>query len=180
MKEKTLKSREIYRGSFLDFYEDIIEKEDGQTAKRVVIRHPGAAAILALDDRGNILLTQQFRYPIDAYTLEIPAGKIDQDESSLMCAIRELEEETGYHPETIEHVMFFHPCLGYSDEGIDLYLAKNCKKVDYPRHMDDDESIDVVLLNPHDIAQMLESGTITDGKTWIALLYYLNHQEKDT
>jgi len=174
MNEKTKSSQRVYQGSFLDLYEDEVELQNGKTAKRVVIKHPGAAAILAIDQQGHVILTKQFRYPIKEITLEIPAGKRDLNETYLDCAKREFEEETGYKVGQISHLFFFHPCLGYSDEGIELFIAKDCYLASNPLSMDPDEHIEVTLVEPDQISSLLHSGQITDGKTIIALLHYLS------
>lgn len=175
MKETTMKHKKKYECSFLTLYEDDVLLFNGKKGKRVVINHPGGACVLPVLPDGKIILTKQFRYPIKQVTIEIPAGKKDDiNEDSLACAIRELEEETGYASDHIEHMYTLHPCLGYSDEKLDIFIARDCYKVIQPKPMDDDENIDLLIVDIPEIKQMLKDKVITDGKTIIALQYILS------
>ncbi|PKK93607.1 MAG: ADP-ribose pyrophosphatase [Tenericutes bacterium HGW-Tenericutes-6] len=186
MIEKRLKRQHKYTCSFLDLYEDDV-LVNGLEKKRVVIKHPGGAAVLPITKEGTILLTKQYRYPIEKVSIEIPAGKKDRlEEDALTCAKRELEEETGYQSNHFEHLYDLHPCLGYSDELLIIYIAYDCEKVLNPRTQDDDESIEVMEIKIDEIENLLKSGIITDGKTLIALQYILwtkgvmHHEENKT
>ncbi len=174
MKESTLKRSKMYECSFLTLYEDDVKLESGMKSKRVVIKHPGGACVLPITKDGKVILTKQFRYPINQVSIEIPAGKKDDAlENSLTCAKRELEEETSYQSDHYEHIFTLHPCVGYSDEKLDIFLAIDCYKVEQPRPMDEDEDIDVMIVDRLEIKNLLKNGSITDGKTIIALQYYL-------
>jgi len=174
MREKKLKSKEIFTCSFMTLYEDDVRTDSGIETKRVYIKHPGAAAILPITKDGKIILTKQFRYPIYDISLEIPAGKKDSiDEDPYTCALRELEEETGYISTDIEHLYTIYPCLGYSDEIIDIYLARDCVKKDNPLPQDADEQIEIIFYNEMELLELLKQKKIRDGKTIIALQHYL-------
>lgn len=174
MKEKKINSKEIFSCSFMTLYEDDVLLDNGNETKRVYLKHPGAAAILPITIDGKLILTRQFRYPIDAVSLEIPAGKKDfMNEDPMSCAIRELEEETGYITNEITHLFTIYPCLGYSDEIIDIYLAINCIKKDNPRPQDEDENVVIELYSKEDAYHLLSQKMIRDGKTIIALQHYL-------
>ena len=174
MKETTLKHEKKYECSFLKLYEDDVLLNNGKVSKRVVVEHPGGACVLPILPDGKIILTKQYRYPIKEISVEIPAGKKDDiSEDSLLCATRELEEETGYASKEIEHMYTFYPCVGYSDEKLDIFVAKNCYKVISPKPMDDDENIDLLIIEKHEVKQLMDEKKITDGKTIIALQYYL-------
>ncbi len=176
MNEKTKRSQLKYECSFLKLYEDEVELKNGRTSQRIVLKHPGGASVLPMTQDGKIILTQQYRYPISHVSIEIPAGKKDHvHEDGLTCAKRELEEETGYISNEWELMFQFHPCVGYSDEKLDIFIAKNCTKKHMPKAMDEDEDIDLLLINPEDIPALLKSNVITDGKTLIALQYYMLH-----
>lgn len=174
MSEKRLKSTLKYACSFLELYEDHVELSDHKTASRVVIKHVGGASVLPLTSDNKVILTTQYRYPINQLSIEIPAGKRDFiEEDGLSCAKRELEEETGYQSDHFEHYMTFFPCVGYSDEKLDIFIAKNCYRVINPRRMDEDENISIMILDKQEVKKLLHDGRITDGKTIIALQHYL-------
>ena len=137
-KEKTLNTKQIYECFFMKLFEDEVELPNKQKSTRIYIHHDGASAVLPVTREGKILLIKQFRYPIKDVTIEIPAGKKDEpDEDGLICAKRELEEETGYTSKDISRIIDIHNCLGYSDELIELFVAKKCTKMDHAPHMDD-------------------------------------------
>lgn len=174
MKETTLKHEKKYECSFLSLYEDDVLLANGKNGKRVVIKHPGGACVLPILPDGRIILTKQYRYPIKQVSIEIPAGKKDAiDEDSLICAKRELEEETGYVSNHISHMYTFYPCVGYSDEKLDIFIAKDCYQIMHPKPMDEDENIDLLIVDKHEIKEMLSEKKIKDGKTIMALQYYL-------
>lgn len=179
MRETRIKREKKYETSFLALYEDDVRLSNDTIRKRVVIKHPGGACVLPVLPDGNVVLTLQYRYPIESIMIEIPAGKKDFfGEDSLTCAKRELEEETGYISDDYEHLFTLHPCVGYSDEVLDIFLAKNCIKKDNPKAMDDDEDIEVMIVNKEQIKALLRDGQITDGKTLVALQYYLMRENR--
>ncbi|MCR3907063.1 MAG: NUDIX hydrolase [Tenericutes bacterium] len=174
MIEKKKSSRKIYECSFLELYEDQVVLSNDKVTQRVYIKHPGGAAVLPIRTDGKIILTKQFRYPVGHMTIEIPAGKKDdQNEDGLTCAKRELEEETGYVSTDFKHIYTLHPCLGYSDEALEIFVALNCVKKENPITSDEDEFIETLYLDKKEVSTLLASQTITDGKTIIALQYYL-------
>lgn len=167
--EATLHSDTVYRGSFLRVYADRVRLPDGGTAVREYVRHPGAAMMLPLLDARTVVLVRQFRYPAGMHFIEIPAGKIDAGEDPLATAKRELVEECGYQARDWRHLATLHPCIGYSDERIELYLARHLTYVGHSR--DDGEFIEV-LPTPVDTAlEWLRQGLITDAKTVVGLLW---------
>lgn len=178
MREKTIGRRSVYDNAFLSIHEDDVLLKDGKQAKRIVIDHIGAACVLPITDRGEVLLIEQYRYPLDEIVYEIPAGKKDEkDESTRACAMRELEEETGYQSEKLIFIHEIYPCVGYSNEKIDFYLALDAKKIDFPRSPDGDEFINVIGCDKTKIERLFKDKRIKDGKTIIALQHYLNHYD---
>lgn len=176
MKEKTLSSREVFKGKVLNVYVDNIELSDGRKTIREVIRHCSAAAVLAINEKGEVLLEDQFRYPYDAVLTEIPAGKGDPGEDSRTTAIRELEEETGYRAGNIELLGEFYPSVGYTDEVIGIYLATDLKKTE--QHLDEGEFLDYYFISLEEFKRRVRGGEIKDGKTVAALAYYLLKKEE--
>jgi ADP-ribose pyrophosphatase len=174
MEEKTVKSTLVYQGRILDVYEDEVIVSNGNEAKRVVIKHNGAAAILPITKEGLIVLTRQYRYPLKQITLEIPAGKLDSvDEASFDCAKRELEEETSFQSNDITFMLKIHNAVGYSNEFIDIYLARDCFVVEDALEADEDEVLENVIVSVEEALDLIESGKITDVKTIVAIYQYM-------
>lgn len=170
MKEKTLKSKNVFSGKLLHLYVDEVELEDGHKATREVIRHCEASAVLAIDDQERVLIEKQFRYPYGEEILEIPAGKADHKEDPMETAKRELAEETGYNASSWLHLGDMYPSCAYTDEVIHIYLAQGLKPG--IRHLDEGESLDYRFVMMADLKTMVKDGLIKDGKTLAALAFY--------
>ena len=171
MKEKTIASKEVFKGVVLDVFDDEIQLPNGKKSHREVIRHCQAAAILAINEKGEVLLEDQYRYPYDAIITEIPAGKADPNEEPLTTAKRELEEETGYQARKIQELGLFYPSVGYTDEAIHLFLAEDLYKTH--QHLDDGEMLNYYFLPLDEVLKKVRSGEINDGKKLAALLHYV-------
>jgi ADP-ribose pyrophosphatase len=117
------------------------------------------------------ILVKQYRHPIGAYTLEIPAGKLNKGEDPLACALRECEEEAQVRPLYTRHIHSIHNCLGYSDEVIHLYIGYDCETVLKPKEKDADEYFDIKAYTKDEILMMMKDGRITDAKTLITLYH---------
>ena len=174
--EKQLTSECVFKGKILDLYLDTIELPNGNTATREYIKHVGAACVVPVDDEGNVIVEQQFRYPFNAVLTEIPAGKLDsKQEPHLEAALRELREETGY---TAEHMIYlgeYYPTCAYSDETIHMYLATGLSLGE--QNLDEDEFVAVEKVPLATLIDRIMAGDIKDGKTQTALLkayMYLN------
>src|SRR3970282_973926 len=127
--EHTLSSKTVYRGRLLHVLEDEVRLSDGRIARREYVRHPGAATVVPFLDTGTVMLVRQYRYALARHFYEIPAGKIDPGETPLQAARRELREECGYEAREWRRLTTIHPCIGYSDERIELYLARGLTHV---------------------------------------------------
>lgn len=174
MKETTKSSKIVYECSFMKLYEDQVILDNQKSSQRVYIKHPGAAAILPITKDNKIILVNQYRYPIQKVNLEVPAGKKDdENEDSLECAHRELEEETGYITSNMEFFKRIYPCVGYSNEYVDLFIAKNCEKIKNPKAMDADENIECVFLSLDEVKHLIKTDQFGDAKTLILLQGYL-------
>ena len=136
---------------------------------REVIEHPGAAAILSIED-GKVLLVRQHRFP-HGYVLEIPAGTLEKGEKPLKCAYRELREETGYTAKKMTPLIKYYPSIGYNTEIIHCFVASGIKKVG-SLQLDHDEIMSVVKIDFKKVVKMIISGKITDSKTICAVLTY--------
>lgn len=169
--EKTLSTKIVYKNNFLTFEELEVQLPDGNIGSRSVIRHPGAAAVVAITEENKILFVEQYRKTIDKITLEIPAGKIDKGESPEKTVIRELEEETGYIAKEVELLGNIMTAQGFSDEIIYLYKATNLKKG--KKQGDADEFINLKEFTFDEVKTMIKNGEINDSKTLSALLYMM-------
>ena len=177
MKETTLTTKKVYECSFMSVYEDDVILPNQKTSQRVYIKHPGGAAMLATTKDDQIILIKQFRYPLEEIIYEIPAGKMDVDgEDFKACAIRELEEETGYISDQIDFLYQIYPCVGYSDEIIEIYRAKQAYLKDHPKQSDEDEFVKPYLYTKDEVKNLLLKGEIKDGKTIIAIQSWLNEK----
>lgn len=166
--ESELHSEVVFDGSLLEIRRDAVRLPDGREATREYVRHPGAVVVLAQLDDGRLVFERQFRYPLRRSFLELPAGKIDPGEDALAAAKRELLEETGYRAREWRHLLTTYPVVGYSDERIELYLARDLEHVGHA--LDEGEFLDVFALPLDQALQWVKSGRIVEAKTIIALL----------
>jgi ADP-ribose pyrophosphatase len=171
MKETTVRTKKIYTSDFLDIREDTVLTYQKNHATRIVIEHSGASALLPVTKDHTYILVKQYRHPIGAYTLEIPAGKLNKGEDPLACALRECEEEAQVRPLYTRHIHSIHNCLGYSDEVIHLYIGYDCETVLKPKEKDADEYFDIKAYTKDEILMMMKDGRITDAKTLITLYH---------
>ncbi len=176
LREHCASSEEVYSGKFLHLKKDIVKLPDGNSTFREYLIHPGAVAIMPILNDGRILLERQFRYPVDAAMIEIPAGKLDPDEDPLLCAQRELLEETGYSAKSWEFLGRIHPVISYATETIDIYLAKDLTLGE--RSLDEGEFLDVFAATLDEMHAWIASGKITDVKTIISV-YHLARRLKE-
>ncbi len=147
---------------------DQVQLANGNISQREYVTHPGAVVVVPMLANGHVVLEKQFRYPLQQVFIELPAGKMDSGESMLATGQRELKEETGYTAGQWVKLGLQHPCIGYSNEVIHIYLAWQLLAGQHQR--DNDELLEVFDASFQDCLNMIENGQITDGKTMIALL----------
>ena len=166
--EHKIDSTMLLDGKLLKVYRDRVRLPDGGESEREWIDHPGAAAVVPLLDDGTVILVRQFRYPVGAEFIEVPAGKLDYaGEPPEYVARRELEEETGWKAGRLTSLGAFHMAIGYSNEVIHCYLARDLEEVG--SKLDSDEFLEVIYV-PFDTAiDMAADGRITDVKTVVSL-----------
>ncbi len=170
--EKTIASETIYEGRVIKVQVDEVLLPNGKTAKREIVRHQGAVAVLPLTDDGRMVAIRQFRKPLGRSIVEIPAGKLEPGEDPLACAKRELEEETGYQASQFTHLSSFYTSPGFADELLHLYVATGL--IDGAARPDEDEFVEVMHLTLEEAQALHASGEIRDAKTVLALFAWEN------
>ncbi|WP_088226418.1 NUDIX hydrolase [Desulfosporosinus sp. FKB] len=171
LSETRIAGEVIFEGRMLRLERDKVALPNGSETYREVVRHPGAVAVIALQDQ-EILMVRQYRYPIARETLEIPAGKIDPQESPLNCAIRELREETGYRG-TMELMGTFYTTPGFTDEVMHIFLARDL--VWDPLATDDDEFLTVEKIPWSEALRRACQNEFIDAKTILGILLVQEH-----
>lgn len=166
--ETTVSSELLAQGKMLTVRYDQARLPNGTISGREYVTHPGAVVVIALTQDGGVVLERQFRYPLKQVFIELPAGKIDPGEPVLQTGQRELLEETGYSGSDWVKLGIQHPCIGYSNEVIHVYLATGLTLGEHAR--DIDEAMDVFVWPFARVMQAIEDGEITDSKTLSAML----------
>jgi len=169
LEETRISGEVVHSGHFFDIQRDTVRLPDNTTSVREFIRHPGAVVILPLLDDGSVLMERQFRYPLKQVFIEFPAGKIDENEDPLVCAQRELQEETGYSATEWQFVCVIHNAIAYSDERLYLYLARGLKEG--TSKLDEGEFLETFTAPVSDLVNWVREGKITDVKTVIGTFW---------
>ncbi|HXU92604.1 MAG TPA: NUDIX hydrolase [Gallionella sp.] len=173
LKETRLDGAVMYEGSFMEVRKDRVRLPDGSESSREYITHPGAVTVIALLDNGNLLMERQFRYAPQREFIELPAGKIDHGEDTLLTAQRELLEETGYVATEWTHLATTWPCIGYADERMEYFLARGLRHEG--RQLDDGEFLEVFELSLAEALDWIRQGKINDSKTIVGLFWLEKH-----
>jgi ADP-ribose pyrophosphatase len=174
--EEVISSRVIFEGRVVKLRVDTVKTIDGRRTTREVVEHAPCVAVVAVDDKSNVLLVRQYREALGKELLEIPAGGIDKGESPEDAVIREMQEETGFRPGRVVQLCGFYTTPGFCDEYLYVYLAKELE----PGRLfaEDTPGIEVVSVPVRDIPALLTSGKIEDSKTIAGLLYFLEWRKK--
>jgi ADP-ribose pyrophosphatase len=167
--ETGVSSELLLDGKLLKAWRDEVRLPDGSASIREFIKHPGACIVIAELRPGVLVFERQFRYPVGQVFMELPAGKLDAGEEPLACARRELLEETGYVADSWQHIATLHPCVAYSDEHIEVFLARGLKYEG--QQLDEGEFLEVFEMSLADAEAAVFDGRITDAKT-IACLFW--------
>lgn len=170
-------SREVlYKGRIIDLLVDQVQYPSGTMSVREVAHHPGGAAVVPVLDDGRVILVDQLRYPLERHILELPAGKLSPGEDPAVCALRELEEETGWLADPPLHLCSFYTTPGFCDEELHVYLARNLRPSPGGHKREEGEfTMHVHILPFPEALAMVHAGTIRDGKTIIGLLLAQAH-----
>jgi ADP-ribose pyrophosphatase len=167
-------SKELYKGKIFTLDRDTVRFPDGTVAEMDIIRHPGASAIVPFlnDPDGEdpqLLLLRQYRYAAGGYIYEVPAGRLDDEESPADCAVRELKEETGCTAEKMEPLFTMFTTPGFTDEKIHVFMATGLSHGESAREAD--EFADVVIMRLAEALELIRLGEIMDAKTALSILY---------
>lgn len=168
---RRVKRELMYQGTVLEVYKDHMEFANGNHEEWDFIKHNGAAAVVPVLDDGRLLMVTQFRNALDRETLEIPAGKLDHpEEKGEVCALRELEEETGYRCEQLEWLINIRTTVALCNEKIEVYVARNLKAG--MQKLDENEYVNVKAYTVEELKKKIFSGEIEDSKTIASVLAY--------
>jgi len=173
--EKTLSSRRIYQGRAVRLRVDTVELSGGRQTTREVVEHDDCVAIVAVDDKDNVLLVKQFRKPVEKELLEIPAGGIDPGEAPEDSVRREMREETGFLPQKVLKLGGFYSSPGFCTEYLYLYLATDL--VHSPLQAEDTAGISLVRAPLEQVPDLIESGAVVDAKSIAGLLTFLEYRK---
>lgn len=171
MNYKLLKSEILYHGKVFDHQVDEIQYDSGNFGIREIAVHPGGAVVIPITDDNKIILVKQFRYPLQKTLIELPAGKLDKNEDPLTCAVRELEEETGYKAKEFRKLGAIYTAPGYCTEILHIYKAVALTPGNHNRE-EGEHGMELLELSLDEIKKMILSGEINDAKT-IAGIFYL-------
>ncbi len=170
---KRLSRELVYKGAIIDIYRDKVQAPDGNIQDYDFIGHKGAAAVMPVTDEGKILMVRQYRNALDRFTIEIPAGGLNgKDEPGILCAARELEEETGYKSDDLELLLVVNTTIAFCNEKIEIYIARNLQKTQ--QHLDEGEFVEVEEYTIEELVEMVYNAQILDAKTVSAILAYYN------
>jgi ADP-ribose pyrophosphatase len=171
LEEVRLSGEQVYEGSLLKVQRDWVRAPDGHEQPFEYTLHPGAAAIVPMLDDGRVVMERQWRYAMNRSFLEFPAGKLNRGEDPLLAAQRELAEETGYRAQQWARLGEMHPVIAYSTETIHLFMARGLVLGESAREQG--ECLEIVILKPEDLFDMIYRGEVTDSKT-LACAIWLN------
>jgi ADP-ribose pyrophosphatase len=170
--------KKIYRGRVIDLNVEKVTLPNDVEVELEVIRHPGGAGVVPLFEDHSIVLIRQHRHCAGGEIWEIPAGRIDEGENPLDCAVRELGEEVGYKCSHIEKLTAVYSAPGFCTEKIHIFLATGLTPCE--KNQEEDEIIEVVKMPLDEAVEKVRSGEIDDAKTVVAiLLTYLHTKDRE-
>lgn len=172
LEEKTLESTRVFNGRVINLRVDKVSLPNGGESTREIVEHRGAVAMVAINEKQEIVLVRQYRKPLEQVTLEIPAGTLEAGEDPLDCARRELREEVKMKAEKWEKILYYYSAPGFCTECLHLYLARELSAEE--GRPDEDEFLETVVLPLEEAYQAIFQGRIIDGKSIIGIQYALN------
>jgi ADP-ribose pyrophosphatase len=173
---KIISSKELIRTPIFYVTMDHALDPDGFEIKRAIVRHPGSAVVMPVDERNRVLLVRQYRLPAARFLWELPAGRVDAGETPLQAARRELAEETGYRARKFKKIAEFYPSPGFLEEKMTIYLAKELTPGKQTPM--EDERIQTAWYSAREIDALIAAGKILDAKTQIGFLKWKRYFSK--
>lgn len=172
---KVISSKELLRNKLFTIVDEVATDPSGFEIHRSIVRHPGSAVMMAVDERDRVLLVKQYRLPAERELWELPAGRIDPGETPLQAAKRELREETGYSAKNWIKLVSYWASPGYVDEKMNLFLATSLKEG--KQEPMEDERIEIRWFAKRELHELVTTGKILDGKTLIGYFFWLEHKQ---
>ena len=164
-----LSHERVYDGKVFDVDRDKVRMPNGRTVTVDVVRHPKSVVLIPIPEPGHVILIRQYRYPVNAFLWELPAGSVDDGESPEQAARRECHEEIGKVPATIVRMAAMLPTPGYCDEEMVFFRVSGLETTDQAAHVDEDEDIEAKTFELRDAREMVRRGEIVDMKTLVGL-----------
>jgi ADP-ribose pyrophosphatase len=165
----TLEQTRIFDGKVFDLDRDRVRLPNGREVTLDVVRHPASVVLVPLPEPGHVILIRQFRYPVQRWLWELPAGTVDEGETPEAAARRECHEEIALVPDTLVRLASFYPTPGYCDEEMIFFRASGLNATDEVAAVDEDEDIEPKTFRIADAREMIRRGEITDMKTVVGL-----------
>jgi len=163
-----LSSTESFKGRIFSVTVDRVTMPNGRTVTLDMVRHPGSVVLIPMQDDGHVVLIRQYRYALDRWIWELPAGSLDEGEAPADAAARECEEEIGLVPGRVEFVGAWYPTPGFCTEVMNYYRVSDLRERgadEPPAHNDEDEDIRVHVFTLDEARAMVRRGDIVDLKT---------------
>ena len=176
--EVGLSKETVYDGKLFKVYKETVRLPDGRERPREIVGHPGAVAMVVVDDQSRLILVRQYRRAADRALLEIPAGTREPDEDPEQCALREVREETGYEAGKVERLGGFYSAPGFCTEYLHCYLLTDLRES--PGAFDEDENIEVEHLTADAALEAIRRGEICDAKSICGILMWRNLKRDDS
>jgi ADP-ribose pyrophosphatase len=173
-----ISSEELLKNKLFTVVDEVAKDNSGFEIHRSIVRHPGSAVMMAVDEKGRILLVKQFRLPAEADLWELPAGRIDPGESPMEAAVRELWEETGYGAKIWTPLLSFWASPGYVAEKMNVFVAEDLTAGE--QHLMGDERIEMRWFEAAEISDWIHSGQIVDGKTIVGFYTWMDKKARAT
>lgn len=173
---KLISSNKLIETPIFTVTMDHAKDPEGFEIKRAIVQHAGSAVMMPVDEKSRILLVRQFRLPARSYLWELPAGRIDEGETALQAAKRELIEETGYRARKWTKLVSYWPSPGFLGEKMTLFLAEDLKAGEQKPM--EDERIEMRWFTKKEIGDLIDAGKVHDGKTLIGYSLWLRRSRK--
>jgi len=166
---ETLNSERVFSGRVFNIDRDRVTMPNGRTITVDIVRHSQSVVVAPVPEPGKLILIRQYRYPVNKFLWELPAGSVDAGERPEQAARRECHEEIGLVPQTVVRLTALYPTPGYCDEQMIFFRVSGLETTDEPAHVDEDEDIEVKTFELRDVREMVRRGEIVDMKTVVAL-----------